>query len=197
MHLALYNHTVAAVKETQLPYLIIDETQQYGNGFAEKFCNAIEYCFGKGFQKIITVGSDCATLKASDLLAADRQLQHNNSSIGADVHGGFFMLALQRKFYRRNAFLQFNWGSKQLSSEIKAFFTNVFTQDLLVQGCGTDINSTKDLAAVVAKKNTPAFFRLLRFLITSFFEYRIIPSNAYSFHYANSLGLRGPPSLVL
>ena len=107
------------------------------------------------------------------------------------------MLALQKKFYRRNDFLQFNWGSKQLSSEIKAFFTNVFTQDLLVQGCGTDINSTKDLAAVVVKKNTPAFFRLLRFLIDTFSQYCITPSNAYSFHYANSLGLRGPPSLVL
>ena len=197
MHQALYNHTVAAVKETQLPFLIIDETQQYGNGFAEKFCNAIEYCFGKGFQNIITVGSDCATLKASDLLAANRQLQHNNSSLGADVHGGFFMLALQKKFYRRNDFLQFNWGSKQLSSEIKAFFTNVFAQDLLVQGCGTDINSTKDLAAVVVKKNTPAFFRLLRFLIDIFFEYRITSSNAYRFHYATSFCLRGPPSLVL
>ena len=197
MHRALYNHTVFAIKETQLPYLIIDETQQYGNGFAEKFCNAIEYCFGKGFQNIITVGSDCATLKASDLLAAARQLQQNNSSLGADVHGGFFMLALQRKFYRRNAFLQFNWGGRQLSSEIKAFFTNIFVQDLLVQGCGTDINSTKDLNAVVVQKNKPSFFRLLRFLINSFSEYCITSSNAYSFHYANFFCLRGPPFLVL
>ena len=197
MHRALHNHTVAAIEETQLPFLIIDETQQYGNGFAEKFCNAIEYCFGKGFENIITVGSDCATLKASDLLAADRQLQHNNSSLGADIHGGFFMLALQRKFYRRNAFLQFNWGSKLLSSEIKAFFTNVFAHSLHVQDCGTDINSTKDLAALVAIKNTPSFFRLLRFLIDSFSEYRTASSNAYSFHYATSFCLRGPPSLVL
>lgn len=197
MHQALYNHTVATVKETKLPFLIIDETQQYGNGFAEKFCNAIEYCFGKGFQNIITVGSDCATLRASDLLAADQQLQHNNSTIGADIHGGFYMLALQRKFYRRNVFLQFNWGSKHLSSEVKTFFTNVFAQDLLVQGCGTDINNTRDLATVVAKTNKTPFLQLLHRLTDAVSSYRIASSISYGFNYASSFSLRGPPSLVL
>ena len=57
--------------------LPIYEVNQHGKNFGEKFCNAIEYCFGSGYNNLITIGSDCAGLSAKDILKASSQFQNN------------------------------------------------------------------------------------------------------------------------
>ncbi|CAN0575163.1 unnamed protein product, partial [Ectocarpus sp. 12 AP-2014] len=59
----LTKETLRKVKRTKQPYFHISEKEQTGNSFGERFTNAIQTVFDKGYEHIITVGNDTPQLK--------------------------------------------------------------------------------------------------------------------------------------
>ena len=191
----MYNKTILAVKATGLPFILVDEALQNGNNFGEKYCNALEYCFSKGFEKIISIGTDCATLTTEVLLNADASSCSKNL-IGADENGGFYLFALQRKDYSRQHFSKFNWCTKHLLKDIFSYFeNNNLLKPSLIQ-TGKDINSIIDLVKFIKEKNTFAFLKLLVQLFNKInIEIDILLVNINTF-FLHTFSLRGPPSMV-
>lgn len=195
LHQALYNKTLQAVKNTGLPFILVDEVLQKGNNFGEKYCNALEHCYSKGFEKIISIGTDCATLTTDVLLNANTS-SFSNNLIGADNNGGFFLFALHRKNYNRQHFSKFNWCSNDLLKDIFSYFTNAnLAQPTLIQ-TEKDINSTIDLIEVIKQKNASLFLKLLFQLfnkLKTVTEFVFIKIDRF---FLRTFLLRGPPSMV-
>ena len=195
LHKALYDKTMLTVKDTGLPFMLVDEALQKGNNFGEKYCNALEYCFDKGYEKIISIGTDCATLTTDILLKAYAMLGTQNI-IGADKNGGFYLFALQKQNYSRQYFSSFNWCTPHLLKDIFSYFkSNNLQSPTLIQN-GKDINSTIDLVNVFKTKITSTFLSLLFQL----FNKIIIEIDGKFFKIYNFshhiFSLRGPPSMV-
>ena len=195
LHKALYNKTIDVIKETNLPFIIIDEVNQYGENFGEKFCNAIEYCFGRGYNNLITIGSDCAALTSKDILRAHGKFQNNINSIGADNHGGFYLLALQKKDYHRTSFLNFEWNSKVLFKKITAYFKNILNSPLLLHAALQDINTSADLDAIANSVNDSSFIKLLKRLCKSISDYSHTTTCLLQNIFSSGIALRGPPAV--
>ena len=195
LHKALYNKTIDVVKETNLPFIIIDEVNQHGKSFGEKFCNAIEYCFGSGYNNLITIGSDCAGLSAKDILKASSQFQNNTNSIGADSHGGFYLLALQKKYYQRNSFLNFEWGGNQLLKNICVYFKNNIQAPLFLLTAQQDINTAANLKAVINFLTPNGFIKLLSRLFCGISNYLLTITSLLHNIFISATALRGPPAV--
>ena len=195
LHQAFYNKTLGIVKETGLPFILINEARQRGNNFGEKFCNAIEFSFSQGYNKIITVGNDCSALSATDILQANDYLQKNNNAIGPDNHGGFYLLALQKNDYSRESFLNFTWCSKTLFAEINRYFLNHVSSACSQLGFKADINNTCDIVALVKQEDKNLFIQIL---IRIFFTFRKAFAeniNAFTSCLINIVSRRGPPAV--
>ncbi len=184
-----------AVQGTGLPFILVDEALQKGNNFGEKYCNALEYCFEKGFEKIISIGTDCATLTSEILLNANTASCKNNL-IGADENGGFYLFALHKNNYSRQLFSTFSWCSAHLLKDIFSYFKNNNLSNPTLFQKGKDINSISDLAKVIKLKNTSSFFKLLFQLFNKLnIEINFEPIKINK-SYLFTSSFRGPPSMV-
>lgn len=79
----LTKHTLSVIGQTEIPYFHFTEAEQVGNSFGERFVNAIQYIFNKGFDRVITIGNDTPQLRPADILKADRELGPNNCILGS------------------------------------------------------------------------------------------------------------------
>lgn len=192
----MYNKTVEVVKETNLPFFIIDETKQQGDSFGERFCNALEYCFSKGYNNLITIGGDCAVLHAKDILEAGRQLQNGFSAIGADSHGGFYLLALQKINYNRNIFLNFNWCSKHLFKNITSHFKNTLQAPIYLLTSKQDINTAVNLKDVINLFSANGFVKLVSRIFKSIYDLILSITYLLQHIFSNGFALRGPPAVA-
>lgn len=181
------------VNETRLSFLLINEVKQPGNNFGEKFCNAIEHCFTLGYKNIITIGSDCSALSARDILQAYNHLQNNHNAIGADTHGGFYLLAIQKKYYQRTRFLNFNWCSKQLFADIIGYFNAGNKTAICTLQIKADINTSANLKKIINFSTPEVFIKLLSSIYKSFTESFNSISLSYHADFYSSFTLRGPP----
>ena len=184
-----------AVQGTGLPYILVDEALQKGKNFGEKYCNALEYCFNKGFEKLISIGTDCATITTEILLHADANSKDNNV-IGADENGGFYLFALHKKNYSRKLFSTFSWCTTHLLKDISSYFkNNNLPQPTLIQK-GKDINSIIDLIKVVRVQKACSFLKLLLQLFNNLnIEINFAPIK-FNKSYLFTSSFRGPPSMV-
>ncbi len=184
-----------AVKATGLPFILVDEALQKGNNFGEKYCNALEHCFNKGFKKIISIGTDCATLTTEILLNANLSSCSKNL-IGADNNGGFYLFALHKKNYNRQHYSSFCWCTNNLLKDIFSFFkNNNLSKPTLIQ-IENDINSGIDFVKVIKEKNASAFIKLLFQLFNKInieINFSFLKIINFSLH---TFSLRGPPSMV-
>ncbi|MGB5435124.1 MAG: DUF2064 domain-containing protein, partial [Maribacter sp.] len=87
---ALSEHSLNIVAKTGLPYFHYTEKEQVGDSFGERFTNAIQEVFNRGFKQIITIGNDSPQLKISHIQRAAVLLDHNKSVIGPSADGGFY-----------------------------------------------------------------------------------------------------------
>lgn len=106
------------VKKTGQPYFIITEKEQNGTTFGERFTNAIDFVFKKGFSSIIAVGNDCPELNSLQLQQAILNLEESKTTIGPTIDGGFYLLALHKNQFNKNAFLNLPWQKKSLRKEL-------------------------------------------------------------------------------
>ena len=195
LHISLFNKTLELVKQTNLPYIIIDEQLQQGDTFAEKFCNAIDYSFGKGIDNLITIGSDCAALTKRNILEASEALLKKDAVVGKDNHNGIYLLGFKRRLFSRKEFLIFKWGSNQLFNNVIQYFSTKQNVEPYILKVRIDLNHFKDLQKVVEAFATSSFIKLLiTFLqqsIQIFAETERLVTTIFTLHKS----YRGPPQI--
>lgn len=121
---ALNKETLNKVKKTNLPYFHFTEKEQFGNSFGERFVNAIQKVYEKGYKNIITIGNDSPQLKTSHLLEAYKQLQLGKTVLGPTFDGGFYLMGLHKSNFDASLFLRLPWQRFGLFNRISQLFEN-------------------------------------------------------------------------
>lgn len=138
---------VETVKKTKLPFFIVDENQQIGNTFAERFKNALQNTFDKGYENIIAIGNDTPELNTKHLLEASQSLQENKTVIGPSTDGGFYLLGIQKSAFEKISFLELPWKTSKLYKSITELFSNL-TIETHVLNVLRDIDSIADAKTI-------------------------------------------------
>ena len=165
----------AKVKQTKLPYFIVSETQQIGNTFGERFTNAIQSVFNKGFDNVITVGNDTPHLKVSHINSAYKKLKTNTLVLGPSQDGGFYLMGISKEQFNAKQFKTLPWQSSKLRQRITNLLSLKSIKVSLLETL-TDIDTFSD-----AKKITDSF-RSISTLIKSILLLIITSAKAKTTH---------------
>ena len=114
----LYEKTLKVADKSGLPVIIINENKQIGGSFGEKFTNAIQQVFAKGYDGVITIGNDCPALSINHILKAKQSLLNNEIGIGPTSSGGFYLLAIAKEDFDYSKFLDFSWKTTGILNEV-------------------------------------------------------------------------------
>lgn len=166
----LLQHTLQTVKQSQLPLIPVLTDQQLGSTFGERLANAFQDAFEAGYQRVICIGSDCPTLSADDLHAADVALQLHNMVIGPAADGGAYLIGMHITCFNPEAFAMLNWQTGEVLDELTLYS---FRQQSSLRQFGllaekTDIDSAAAFA--LAMQTLPANSRLRKKLEQVFKE---------------------------
>jgi len=145
---ALNSQIIKTVKKTRLPYFHFSEEEQIGDNFGERFSNAIESIFDKGFTNVITIGNDTPHLKASHLLETSKKLQKNDLVLGPSKNGGFYLMGIKKSHFNKETFLKLPWQTAKLHKSISKITSS---KKLIVSFLEIlkDINIKEDIKAIL------------------------------------------------
>lgn len=191
-------HTLQIVKQSNLPFFHISEKHQHGNTFGERFSNAIQSIYDRGYENIITVGNDSPELCAHHLIEANKQLNLGKTVLGPALDGGFYLMGLHHSNFDAQLFQKLPWQRVGLFSKIsKLLGTNnstLFTLPML-----RDIDILEDITVLLSRfRRIPnTIFKILAALINRnirFFEMHIPKQEM---HFITFSFNKGSPSLSL
>ncbi|GAA4888233.1 hypothetical protein GCM10023311_10130 [Flaviramulus aquimarinus] len=145
---ALNTKTLKIVEQTGLPYFLSSEKNQIGATFGERFTNAIQWVYNKGFKNVITIGNDTPHLQSKHILKAVYQLQQNDIVLGPSKDGGFYLMGLKQSYFNIETFLKFPWQTSRLYRSISRL---VISQDINLSYLEllSDIDQLSDINIVI------------------------------------------------
>ncbi|TPN87238.1 TIGR04282 family arsenosugar biosynthesis glycosyltransferase [Aquimarina algicola] len=144
---ALNAHTQHIVKSTALPYFVYTENEQQGHTFGERFVNAIQDIYDKGFENVITIGNDTPHLQKKHLLETVKQLKSNTFVLGPSTDGGFYLMGLHKSQFKIDVLLRLPWQSRELSDCIQRWIRQSKIEVISLEVL-EDIDTVKDLKSV-------------------------------------------------
>lgn len=110
--------TLKIVQSTGIPFFVCTERDQIGNSFGERFVNAIQNIYDRGYESVITIGNDTPHLQKRHLIESVKQLKNNNFVLGPSADGGFYLMGLHKSQFNKNTFLKLPWQSKNLAKSV-------------------------------------------------------------------------------
>nr|WP_298792893.1 DUF2064 domain-containing protein [uncultured Allomuricauda sp.] len=194
----LTSNTLQIVKKTGLPFFHFTEKEQRGNSFGQRFSNAIQSIYDKGYENVITVGNDSPELTAHHLIEANKQLKLGKTVLGPALDGGFYLMGLHYSNFDARLFQKLPWQRVGLFSKISQLLgTNnsaLFTLPML-----RDIDILEDISVLLSRfRRIPnTVFKILATLIkrnVRFFEMHIPKQEM---HFITFSFNKGSPSLLL
>lgn len=111
---ALNNQTLKTVEKSGIKHFLFSEKEQVGNNFGERFSNAVETLFNKGFDNVITIGNDTPHLKVCHLLETETNLSSNDLVLGPSKDGGFYLMGIRKEHFNKKTFLKLPWQTNRL-----------------------------------------------------------------------------------
>lgn len=166
----LTKKTITTVKHTELPFFIYTEKEQHGLTFGERFVNAIQDVYNKGYDNVITIGNDTPHLSKHHLIESVKQLENNTFVLGPSLDGGFYLMGLHKSQFNIDLFLKLPWQSRKLSTcisrLIKTAKIKMVTLEVLIDI--DDINDIKSISHFFKK-----FSKKLNKIIQNLLLYKI------------------------
>ncbi len=191
---ALTNKTLKTVEKSQLPYFHFSEKQQIGSSFGERFSNAIQAVFDKGYEHIITIGNDSPQLMASHILKANEQLQSKKFVLGPTTDGGFYLMGLHNTQFDASAFKNLAWQTSSLLQQLQGLVCKQAKEIVLLEHL-FDIDTVNDIKAIVAYTyNLPELILMLLLQLLDLQKQTSKKtSHSYSSNYFTALRNKGSP----
>lgn len=182
-------------KSTGIDIYRSNENNQSGNSFGEKYCNAIQELFFKGYKRIVIIGNDCISLLSHDILDAFKRLEKHDIVIGPTAKGGFYLMGITPEAFFKDKLVNLPWQTADL---LNALYQNIALLDIkpFIADSKDDLNNAEDLNKAILKVDSPT--KLINVLLSllrknSPLEFR---SKLYfQFLSYRSLFFRGPPPL--
>ncbi len=110
----LNEQVLHSIRATGLPYFIITDKDQEGETFGEKFSNAFEAIFNKGYDRVIALGNDHPGLKSGTILEAAVTLKKRPHVVGPAKDGGLYLVGIQKTNFTPIAFQNLPWQTPDL-----------------------------------------------------------------------------------
>lgn len=196
---ALLQHAFDISEGSGIPLVPMLSDQQVGSTFGERLANAFQDVFLAGYQRVICIGSDCPTLTAEDLQAAQQAMQKSKMVVGPATDGGAYLIGLHIDSFDPEAFAMLNWQTGELFQELMlySYRRQACLECFFMLEEKGDIDCSADLMEQL--QMLPAFHALRLRLISIIRQHE---SSGYtlhdSFHRSDSLlsesfELRAPP----
>ncbi|MEP3838039.1 MAG: DUF2064 domain-containing protein [Algibacter sp.] len=144
----LNSQTVKIAKKSGLAYFVYSEHQQVGFSFGERFTNAIQSVFNKGFKQVITVGNDTPHLRTKHLLKTVEKLETNSIVLGPSTDGGFYLMGIKKSVFNKNTYSKLPWQTSSLNRSILKL-SALKNIDIYYLEVLTDIDSVSDINMVL------------------------------------------------
>lgn len=190
----LITHTHKEIAKTALPYFIVDENQQHGHSFGERFSNAFAEIFEQGFDYVIAVGNDTPQLTKEHISCAAQKLRAGfNIVLGPSTDGGVWLTGYGKEAFDEEIFRQHPWQTERLLSSLKQQNSNCLIYSLPQFG---DIDSPQDLSLFL--RNAPNILQslvaLLQSILSTFFgDISVSPPVELVNCFYKTTSLRAPP----
>ncbi|MEM7486364.1 MAG: DUF2064 domain-containing protein [Bacteroidota bacterium] len=176
---ALTKRTLQIVSASGLPYFHFTEKEQQGTSFGERFSNAIQTVYGKGYKNIITIGNDSPQLKTAHILEAEQQLQLGKTVLGPTLDGGFYLMGLHHSNFDPNLFRELPWQRfglfNKISKLIASYDSHLFRLPVM-----QDLDNREDVKVLLNFSKTLPL-SLLLIARAMFKKYVSIASNSITF----------------
>ncbi|MCY7329456.1 MAG: DUF2064 domain-containing protein [Saprospiraceae bacterium] len=182
-------------RRSKLPVFFHSTAAQSAGSFGENFADALETVFGKGYRHIIAIGNDCPALCSQDLLLAAQHLTETALVFGPASDGGTYLLGIRREAYDRSAFLQIDWQTPLVLTQLQDYAQG----DFICLTEKSDVDSLADLAQVLRTDALPVLLkhRLARFLQPLPPPVFSLPCRIFQRAFQTGFTLRGPPGVSL
>lgn len=146
----LYRHTLRAAQASGLPVLVVNDVQQRGDEFGARLANAFADAFAAGYERVIAVGSDCPRLHEVDWQVVVAHLEGDAPVLGPTPDAdGAYLIGLSRALFDRDAFAALPWQTPDLLHALVRHVTECSTQSPMQLIARGDVNSARDLWALV------------------------------------------------
>jgi uncharacterized protein len=186
-------HAVRTCHLSGIDYFIIDSEHQRGRDFTERFGHAFQTIFDKGYDRVISIGSDCPAITPALLRKAAQELTANGIVLGPSTDGGVYLIGLSKERFEQIDFGSIDWKTDQVFAEL--------SEHISEQGKAvclpilSDIDSSQDLASALSRYANHAIIKILKNILREFetisFQYRLSHISFPPF----SFGLKAPPSI--
>lgn len=191
---ALNQHTLSVVQATGLPYLVWDEEKQVGNTFAERFSNALQTVFDKGYKNVISIGNDSPTLTVSKLKQAYEQLCKGKTVLGPSTDGGVYLIGIHKRHFRYNDFKRLPWERISLFKRISESFG--LTGEIHQLETLTDVDSETDILEILQKRINQDLRRALVLGLSRQAAPKTYTHHSYITHYPSTFYNKGSPQYI-
>ncbi len=172
----------------------IDERQQRGESFGERYANAFQQLFDQGYTKVVSIGNDAPDLTVEKLRSAIDEIQNKDLVVGPSADGGVYLLGMSRSLFDTESFLALPWLQASL-------FDTLMQSDYWQQGgsCSLEeLTDLDDITSLIQFIHSSSDVFLTDFILTHIFltktnikEWEEI---LFSIIPTSSLALRGPPA---
>jgi len=190
----LNDQVLKTVKKSGLEYFLITENEQKGNSFGERFSNAIQQIYDKGFENVISIGNDTPQLKVSHLLETNKLLKERKIVLGPSVDGGFYLMGIHKTLFQKDNFSKLPWQTKALATCVEDFITSLDEESYRLETL-QDIDNSNDLKAVlkISKAISSTIIILIIRLIEKSGIFDLDHPEFYSNQYSYSFHNKGSP----
>ncbi|NOQ72412.1 MAG: DUF2064 domain-containing protein [Crocinitomix sp.] len=197
---ALNDKAVQTIKATGLPFYICSGESQNGDSFAERYQNAIQSIFEKGYNRVITIGNDSPELTAAILLNIQQELDGHDLVYGATQNGGIYTLGLTKQGFDSFEFEKMAWQTESLISDFDILGrdnSKILKLDFVL----AEFNAIKDVREFLIHISNNINDKILYSKIFQlFFDFKIPKLkeiSSFSEFFSAEIALRGPPQDAL
>lgn len=188
----LWMKTHQAATQTSFNVFTLTQKDQSGENFGQRLSGAIEHVFSLGYQRVITIGSDCPELSTEDISKAHALLQEGKAVIGPDKRGGTYLIGLTKAQFDKDEFQNLPWKTDSLAENLGAMLVKA-QYEMAMLDTKSDLNNRLD---VVLMSRVSCSFRKL-FALTFSRCYKIVEATLEQTLVDFTLILRGPPRFIL
>lgn len=187
----LIEHARRVARRSGLPVYCIGAHQHDSRSFGERYADAFEQLFARGFNRVISIGNDCPSLTSADLLTAAAQLDQFSCVFGPASDGGAYLVGMRREAYERASFVAIAWQTPCVFDSLTAFSAGDFGR----LNEKADVDTPADLRAALVNGRLPIMLRhWLKRSLQNLQAVRpstalVVPVSVWS----SSHSLRGPP----
>lgn len=140
----LNDRVLKTVEKSGLDFYHYSENEQKGIGFGNRFSNAIQEVFDRGYQHVICLGNDTPQLSVDQIHDSVSCLQKGVAVNGPSLDGGFYLMGISKSQFDKEHFENLPWQTSDLASAYLRFL-DASGVDFKILKHLADLDSTEDL----------------------------------------------------